>query len=76
VESGGVRPDLVLERLGPDGQQHYTAHTYDLKTGKKGIQEVWEFLVDQDARGLFQPGEFRPSGSVILPDMRPSRPRP
>jgi hypothetical protein len=58
---GVRRPDLVLERMTPEGQQHYTAHVYDLKTGQKGIAADWEFRVERYARGLFKPEELRPT---------------
>ncbi|ANZ40182.1 hypothetical protein BBK82_33280 [Lentzea guizhouensis] len=58
---GTRRPDLVLERVTPEGQQQYTAHVYDLKTGQKGIEADWEFRVERYARGLFKPEELRPT---------------
>lgn len=58
---GVRRPDLVLERMTPEGQQQYTAHVYDLKTGQKGIEADWEFRVERYARGLFKPEELRPA---------------
>ncbi|MBN6039637.1 hypothetical protein [Amycolatopsis sp. 195334CR] len=54
------RPDLVLERMS-DGTAQYTAHTYDVKTGKAGITPEWEQKVERNARGLFQPEELRPT---------------
>jgi len=58
---GVRRPDLVLERMTPEGQQQYTAHVYDLKTGQKGIEADWAFRVERYARGLFIPEELRPT---------------
>jgi len=58
---GAVRPDLVLERMSPNGGVWYTAHTYDLKTGASGITGSWAFRVDRMARGLFEVEEIRPS---------------
>ena len=53
-------PDLVLERITPDGKTQYVAHVYDLKTGKKGIEELWRFRTERYARGLFTIEEIRP----------------
>lgn len=53
-------PDLVLERITPDGKTQYVAHVYDLKTGKKGIEEPWRFRTERNARGLFTIEEIRP----------------
>ncbi|WP_436501596.1 toxin glutamine deamidase domain-containing protein [Actinokineospora sp. HUAS TT18] len=53
-------PDITLDLM-QDGVP-IVVHTYDLKTGEKGIDPEWAHRTETYTRALFQPEELRPGG--------------